>query len=259
MTTDIPAVRPEVTYDAYIGLWMNESANTESSSVRLEIITVKNNIMRFNLMLTSSAPYNRVARIDNATGELEDGVVTFTFNEDGWGNSGTGKIKLSQDEIYLETTLTHQNPTANWSLATTAYLAKCQEYGSDLEGYLLKDFSVNKSVFGEEIYRETDEYTLYTRYYFDNNLIVLVDPDTDLIKSISVDYSHILGKSFFSYRFIDGNSTYEDVIALFGQPALDMLNQSGEVGYGIENGFIKFLIDSNMQVTGFYCFTEGLT
>ena len=72
--------------------------------------------MRFTFTKTSSAPQNRIARISNVTTKVIDGIGTFSFDDDGWQNSGTGKIKFSDGEIYIENTVTNQNSESMWDI-----------------------------------------------------------------------------------------------------------------------------------------------
>lgn len=244
-------------YKPYIGLWQSENVSSEGGT-QLEVITVKNNIVRFNLMLTSTAPQNRIARIDNATGEIQDNIVTFTFDDDSWGNGGTGRLNLSSNEIYVETNITNPNREANWSLSTKAYLKKQITSYIDLDGYIGTNFNDIRDALGQDSGTTTDENTGYEEHYY-GQFVVTVNPKTMLIMGYSVDYLKTMYSSKYSFRSIDANSTYEDVIAAFGQPILNTLQESGEIGYGIQNGFIKFYINKSMLVTGFYCFSEFST
>ncbi len=51
---------------------------------------------------------------------LDRGLGRFSFEDDGWGNAGTGKIEdliESHGCIWLDLTITQQNDSANWAIA----------------------------------------------------------------------------------------------------------------------------------------------
>ena len=75
---------------------------------------------------------------------------------------------------------------------------------------------------------------------------------------MSVDYKNSVTKKEFVYdNQIDGTSTYEDVVALLGQPDVNTLNESKEVTYDIVNGeYVKFYFNDSYTVTGFMLFTD---
>ena len=253
-----------VDYSSYIGVWQSSddiAANLEEQKegfTSLEIITIKNGVIRFNLTKTSDAPQQRIAILSNITAEIIDNVVSFSFEDDGWGNSGTGKMTLSPEEIYVVTRLLESNPMAMWNISGCFYLTRRNDSVHDLDmNYLLMDFSEARNNFGEE--SREQEVNLYdaSQSHFYQELTVDVNPDNNLIVRFSVDYSAADNKKRYQFRGVDGNSTLEDIISCMGQPVLNLVNETGEVGYGIQNGFIKFSLDDNLNVTGFYAFLSG--
>lgn len=67
------------------------------------------------------------------TTKVIDGIGTFSFDDDGWQNSGTGKIKFSDGEIYIENTVTNQNSESMWDIGGKFYLKKSESSMLDVE------------------------------------------------------------------------------------------------------------------------------
>ncbi len=128
-------------YSSYIGLWCDKDSNienmTENGGNLLEIISVKDDVIRFTFTKTSSSAFNRIARISNVTSQIIDGTGTFTFDNDNWQNSGTGKIKFLDNEIYIETTITNRTDSANWDIGGTFYLTKSDNSIIDFKNYII--------------------------------------------------------------------------------------------------------------------------
>lgn len=117
-------------YSKYVGIWCDKDSDistaTQNGGNILEIISVKDDVVRFTFTKTSSAPQNRIAKISNVTTKVIDGIGTFSFDDDGWQNSGTGKIKFSDGEIYIENTVTNQNSGSMWNIGGKFYLKKSE-------------------------------------------------------------------------------------------------------------------------------------
>lgn len=243
-------------YSKYVGIWCDKDSDI-STAVRdggniLEIISVKNDIVRFTFTKTSSAPYNRIARISNVTTKAIDGVGTFSFDDDGWQNSGSGKIKFSDGEIYIENTVTNQNSNSMWNIGGKCYLKKLADSIFDVmdSSILNADFDAEKNKFGEEIsdpFFASDKW--YIHYYSGMSVTVLAE--NNQIYSISVDYSSgNLANSNISFGGINGNSTYDDVYAEFGEPLYNNITY-GNVTYKQKDGYVTFCFDDNMNLTSF--------
>lgn len=241
-------------YSSYIGLWCDKDSNienmTENGGNLLEIISVKDDIVRFTFTKTSTPAFNRIARISNVTSQIIDGTGTFTFDNDNWLNSGTGKIKFLNNEIYIETNITNRNDSANWDIGGTFYLTKSDNSIIDFKNYdyLNADFDEVKSHFGEEteeVISASDKWNIHT--YSGFNVTVL--KKTNKIVSITVEYSsNSLTKSNLCYGTLNGSSTYDDVYAKLGEPIYNSLS-SGSVAYNIDGGTLGFEFDENLFVT----------
>ena len=238
-------------YSKYIGLWSDKDNDidniTSGSGNLLEIISVNDDIIRFTFTKSSS----RIARISNITCKIIDGVGSFTFDDDSWQNSGTGKIKLMDDEIYLETNITTENEDAMWNIGGKFYLEKSEGSVIDFESYnyLNEDFDNVRNIFGEErvgAYSASDKWDIHTYSGF----TVTVLKETNMIVSIAVNYYGTLSKSELCYGSLNGNSTYDDVYAKLGEPTYNSLSY-GTVAYNINGGTIEFKFDDNMTITEF--------
>lgn len=243
-------------YSQYIGLWSDKNNDidnlTENGGNLLEIISVKDDVVRFTFTKTSSSSFNRIARISNVASKIIDGVGTFTFDNDSWQNSGTGKIKFLDDEIYLETNITNRNDSAMWDIGGNFYLVKADSSIIDFKNYdyLNKDFDEVKNHFGEEVKEAesaSDKWDIHSYSGFE----IVVLKETNKIVSITVEYSaNKLTKSNLCYGNINGTSTYDDVYAEMGEPSYNNINY-GEVSYVVDSNYINFSFDENMNLTGF--------
>lgn len=244
-------------YSSYIGLWCDKNSDIENITQEggnlLEIISVKDDIVRFTFTKTSSpSSFNRIARISNVTSQIIDGIGTFTFDNDNWLNSGIGKIKLLDDEIYIETNITRRNDSANWDIGGTFYLVKSDNSIIDFKNYdyLGADFDEIKNHFGEEteeVISASDKWDIHTFSGFD----VTVLQETNKIVSITVEYSsNKLTKTNLCYGVINGTSTYDDVYAEMGEPTYNIISH-GDVSYAVNGNYINFEFDENMNLTKF--------
>lgn len=243
--TSIAAESRKTDYTAYIGLWSDNNENL------LEIISVKEDVVRFTFTKTSSAPYNRIARISNVATQIIDGTGTFTFDNDSWQNSGTGKIKFLDDEIYLDTNITNRNEDAFWDIGGSFYLVKSNNSLTDFKNYnyLGNDFDAIKRQFGEEIQESVSIENVDIHYF--SGIQTQVSKSTNQLIYIYVDYSGVpMSKSNLCYGEINGNSTYDDVYSVLGEPTYNNIS-NGFVTYNTENGTLIFYFDDNMNVTSF--------
>lgn len=225
---------------------------TENGGNFLEIISVKDDVIRFTFTKTSSSAFNRIARISNVTSQIIDGTGTFTFDNDNWLNSGTGKIKFLDDEIYIETNITKRNDASKWDIGGKFYLTKSDDSIIDFKNYdyLGADFDEVKNHFGEEI-AEVENFSdkWYIHSYSGFNISVL--QETNKIVSILVEYSsNSLTKSKVCYGALNGNSTYDDVYAEMGEPTYNNISSSG-VTYVVDGNYLSFYFDENMNLTEF--------
>lgn len=244
-------------YSSYMGIWCDEGTNADSIALdggrMVEVVSVNDDLVRFTYTKISSTPHNRIAIISNVNTKIVDGVGTFTFDDDGWENSGTGKIKLLENEIYLETTITSKNESSMWDIGGQVYLTKDDETIFDLrfsESGLGKDFDEVKSIYGEEIKDSETVMNDYEIHYYDGYRVD-VDLDSNKVIYIAVDYLQPgFAKTSPCYGEINGNSNYDDVYRVHSEPNVNKLTD-GYVSYNVDGGELRFFFDDNLNVTGF--------
>lgn len=243
-------------YSSYIGLWCDKGSNInkiiENGGNLLEIISVNDNVIRFTFTKTSLAPHNRIARISNVATEIIDGVGNFTFDNDSWLNSGIGKIKLLGDEIYLETTILNANEDAMWHIGGRFNLTKSESSIIDFKNYdyLGADFDEVKNQFGEKISETTSVMDIVETHYY-SGLTVNVDKATNTICYILVTYSGLpITKSELCYGEINGNSRYDDVYRVLGEPWYNNISNY-TISYIVDGGTLNFTFDENMNISSF--------
>lgn len=255
--TSIAATSAKTDYSAYIGLWSDNDGNYENGGNLLEIISVKDDVIRFTFTKTSSAPHNRIARISNVTTQIIDETGTFTFDDDSWQNSGTGKIKFQDDEIYLDTNITKRNEDALWDIGGSFYLVKSNNSLTDFKNYnyLGSDFDEIKRQFGEEIQEAASIENVDIHYF--SGIQAQVNKSTNQVIYIYIDYSGVpMSKSNLCYGEINGNSTYDDVYSFLGEPTYNNISDSF-VTYNTENGTLIFYFDDNMNLKAFSMEIQG--
>ena len=92
---------------------MNSSINTNIAELDVERYT--GNQIRFDFTLTSPAPTQREAKLDDIMVNLTNGIGTFTYT-DNWGTSGNGTITLKNNQIELKLETTSAAQGALWGL-----------------------------------------------------------------------------------------------------------------------------------------------
>lgn len=95
-------------YSKFVGQWSNGDCS-------LTITNVSGNLIEANLAVQSSGS-NQIAKC-SISGTASDDVLSFTFDDDGWGNSGTGTLTFSNKSIsvHVETT---NNPNSKFSMGS---------------------------------------------------------------------------------------------------------------------------------------------
>lgn len=92
---------------------MNSSINTNIAELDVERYT--GNQIRFDFTLTSPAPTQREAKLDDIMVNLTNGIGTFTYT-DNWGTSGNGTITLKDNQIELKLETTSAAQGALWGV-----------------------------------------------------------------------------------------------------------------------------------------------
>ena len=234
-------------YSSYEGVW--EAYNGGSTVLTIE--SIKDNKITFTLVKNSSGT-DRFARIEHIEADIKDGVASFRFSEDGWGNGGSGKIVFGNDYVVVQTEIdVVTDAWYNWDISMEpTQLSRRNLINISLEStnYLTRQFSEVQNDFGYCI-SENTEYSpvtdlTYTHYEYSNGISVSVSDGT--IQGFTIDYGIADNKSQCNYKGVDGNSGYDDVVKKIGSP-LDVYPEDNcnVLGYGVKNGFMKIYIDNN--------------
>lgn len=84
----------------------------------LKVISISDNKISFEYTTIQSAPSNRVASIQINDVTFDDkGRAEFKFDEDGWGNRGTGRLYINKNKtLQVDISITGQNSEAMWNI-----------------------------------------------------------------------------------------------------------------------------------------------
>lgn len=88
---------------------------TNNNIVELEVDDTYQNSLKFDFEVTSPAPTQREARLDDVMIEINENVGTFTYT-DNWGTSGNGTITLKENSIELRLETTSVAQGALWGV-----------------------------------------------------------------------------------------------------------------------------------------------
>lgn len=83
--------------------------------VELDVDQYSQNKIKFDFDITSPAPLQREAKLDDIIVELTENVGTFTYT-DNWGTSGNGTITLKENQIELKLETTKAAQGALWGV-----------------------------------------------------------------------------------------------------------------------------------------------
>lgn len=105
--------------DSLIGEWGQVPTSYEAYHY-VKIQDLSANRMRVELISTQSPPASRYASIA-VEAEYSSGMISFVYDDDGWGNKGSGTIRMiKKDELEVSIGESYSNPEANWSLKSSA-------------------------------------------------------------------------------------------------------------------------------------------
>lgn len=90
-------------------------AENNTNIVELDVDNYFENKIKFDFKLTSPAPTQREAKLDDIVVEIINGVGTFTYT-DNWGTIGNGTITLRENKIQLKLETTKAAQGALWGV-----------------------------------------------------------------------------------------------------------------------------------------------
>jgi len=210
-------------YTQYLGVWIDEeNIDTESITTtggrKIEICKVIGNNIVFNIeSYREHSLTNEKACIEYVKVELIDGKATFNFTDDGYGNSGSGEIKLSDREIYAKVRLNNSGVGGSWDLSMDTNFVQTEKYtiGQEIDIQYCKNlFDSHKVKFGNRT--DVAKYGDTISYDYDNGLTVEVEDLLGIgdlyIRQIWIDYDNLHSDYIYGYKGINNESTVEDVL-----------------------------------------------
>lgn len=210
-------------YSQYLGVWIDEEhKNSEDVShtggKKIEICKVQGEEIIFNIVNYSS--YAKKAYVDYIKVKLIDGNGNFSFSDDGFGNSGSGEIKLSNGKIYARVELDNSRVGGEWDLSMDAVFVQTEKYtkGQIIDiSDCLTTLDTQKVKFGNRT--DIEKYGDSISYIYDQGITLdvedLYDTGEMYITKIYIDYDSLQSDYKYCYKGIDNNSTKEDVKRIF--------------------------------------------
>lgn len=224
--------------DKYIGLWCDENSSPDEISKNggniLEIVAVKNRVIRFNLLTELEKSLGEVYK--DVICEVNNNKTSFYFNKDDKTYSGT--IELKGDKIKLELYFSVFGDILDFPKQYC--LKRADEYAIDLADgdYLVggyTNFIEKTGLILDEV--DIDDYSNKSYSNVDNNSMKVIssysDPyrldeitfpllfveadSSNKIQEVRISYDSLF-KSNISYKGINGLSTFEDVYSKLGDP-----------------------------------------
>ena len=250
-------------YSEYVGTWVSEDLPESqnafySGGVKLTILSIQNRKITFDLYSISAPPNNRIAGMGNITAILEGNTARFGFKDDGFGNGGTGYLRLKNGAIFVEATIDEPNEDAMWTLEVEEPLKRSWPAVVYVDEYLGEQYNLVSENFGvtnpEGRYEEDSDLLRY-----DYPGISVWATEDGFINTIHVDYSQIEDKERFRFcTYISGVSTYESVYGQLWTPEYKEEEDGRTVaGYYIgaqEEYFMKVYYDADNVVSEVLCF-----
>lgn len=127
--TEEPTPTQAVTesYELYLGDWISaDTAKTygevyEQGGSAIQFTEITGNRVVGNIISVSESSGHRDARVD-FNGEIENGVLAFEFDNDGWNSTGTITIKFADDrlQVNMVSNISEDN-TTGWSIGSGDY------------------------------------------------------------------------------------------------------------------------------------------
>lgn len=110
-------VKEEDSIPITIGTWQDDTTT-------LSVTSVEKTTLIFSLTAVNPQDNTSVAKLTNITGTWKDGKLYFTFEDDGFSNSGTGTISFTETQAAFTITKTEVNSDAVWSIPDSKVLNK---------------------------------------------------------------------------------------------------------------------------------------
>lgn len=99
-----------------VGQWSGNNSTLHIQSIDNKVI--------FTLQSYDPSNSENVASLDRMEGIISANTMTFNFEDDGYGNSGTGSIVFDSTQAIFNITFTTKNADASWSILQSGTLLK---------------------------------------------------------------------------------------------------------------------------------------
>lgn len=126
-TPEQPEPEPvvNVDYATYAGQWMYGTDST--GKTELNIKSVSGSTVIFDLKVSSPAADGKTAQITDCSAVCEGGMGRFTFEDDGFGNAGSGTLVFGKNQVGVSATITSAAKNAAWRLACDVIVKRPQD------------------------------------------------------------------------------------------------------------------------------------
>ncbi len=214
----------------FLGQWVDEqSVGKGNIPVQgggvLIVLSVRGDIFLFDLLSYSGGEDPQMAFLRSAEGTVNGNEVNFSFEDDGFGNAGRGKMLLSQSTVDMEIAVTDPaEPQTPHSLAMNARFVRSDlPQASGIDVLPLTTIESVSAVAGEETAEilENADGTV-TRTF--GILRVTATPQGQ-VRSLEVTYSDDAQRTKYRYDRVDGTSDYTVIKTYFGQAEHDYTEQ----------------------------------
>ena len=247
-------------YSVYEGEWKNSSGD-----VTLVVEKTHENSIMFSISKVVSGQKN--ATLQSAVAKIEDDIAAFEFSDDGYGNSGTGKLMFGKESIVCSIIIDREDGDQWYVQSIAMDSEKLQKAGSaDQNSELQQPYESaqeaqsESSAPTEQTYQATEtSIDLRAKNYlgktpYDSGVldefgdILYVDSTQGIynynvftfqkgIKAWVVQYTPDIdileydytenSKTAFSYGGINGNSTYGEAVYVLGTPTYEYDDATG--------------------------------
>lgn len=218
----------EEDYSRYLGVWFDEANKntkdiTETGGKKIEICKTYEDKIIFNIeSIANSYSWNKTAHLDYIELALKGGEGTFYFTDDGFGNSGSGVIKLSDGNIYARVELDSKDTGGSWDISMDTDFVRTEEYKPgqkiDVDGILTK-YDTQKIKLGNRT--DIQKYGDSISYVFERGITVNLEkednPDELYIKELWIDYDNLNSDYKYCYKGIDDTCSKANVEKILGK------------------------------------------
>lgn len=101
-----------------------QTGQWSGSHTTLVVDKVTDTYVVFTMQSYDPANASNIAELKNIKGSLQSNTVSFTFDDDGFGNAGKGTIVFDETTAVFQIALTQVNDEAPWSIITSGTMSK---------------------------------------------------------------------------------------------------------------------------------------